>query len=242
MIFTITSKNNPKIKDACALKMKKARQERGLFLMEGVKNLDMALIHGKVKTIFATVDLPILNSSIEVYQVNDEVMNKLAFSENPEGVVFVVEMLKPQKNQSQYHKILFADGVNDPGNLGTMIRTATAFSYDAVILSKGSVDIYNEKVLAATKGSIFLIDAFYDEISTYQGSHKIIVSTLDQPSIPLKELPKFDDFVLVLGNESHGVSESSLLLADIKVNIPINPAVDSLNVASAASILMHHLQ
>ncbi|NLB48234.1 MAG: RNA methyltransferase [Erysipelotrichia bacterium] len=242
MNLIITSKNNAKVKDACALKRKKVRLEKNLFLMEGIKNLDMALLYGRVKIIFTTIDLPFLNPEIEVHRVSDAVLDKLAFSKNPEGVVFVVAMLEPRKSKAEYHKILFLDGVNDPGNLGTMIRTATAFNYDAVILAKGSVDIYNEKVLAATKGSLFLIDTFYDDLSPYKKSHKIIVSTIEQPATPLKDLPKFDDFVLVLGNESHGVSEGSLLLADVRVNIPLNPAVDSLNVAAATSIFMHYLQ
>ena len=88
-MLEITSKNNPKIKDACALKMKKARQEKGLFLMEGLKNLEMALKYGVVKQIFTSVGLPKIGQDIETYKVNDDIIKKLAFSENPEGVVFV---------------------------------------------------------------------------------------------------------------------------------------------------------
>ncbi len=238
----ITSKNNQKVKETYALKQKKERLDKGLFLMEGRKNLDMALAYGQVVTIFTMIDLPEVDSNIEVIHVSSEIIDKLAFSESPEGVVFVARTIKPKIKNKDLHKIIYLDGVSDPGNLGTIIRTATAFSYDAIVLAKGSVDIYNEKVLAATKGSIFLIDAFYDDLSNYQKTHKIIVSTLDEPSIPLNELPKIGNFVLVLGNESHGVSPTSLALAHIKVNIPISSKVDSLNVAAAASIFMHHLQ
>lgn len=241
-MLEIISKNNNKIKEAYALKMKKTRLEKGLFLMEGFKNLEMALAHGVVKTIFTSVPLSKVAEDIEVYKVNMDLIKKLASSKNPEGVVFVSEILKPRKKKNEYHKNIYLDRINDPGNLGTIIRSAAAFSYDAVILAKGSVDLYNEKVLASTKGSIFLIDVFYDDLANYKKSHKIIVSTIDKNSSPLSHLPKYDNFVLVVGSESHGVSEEYLRLADIKVNIPIDAKIDSLNVAIASGILMYHLK
>ena len=116
-----------------------------------------------------------------------------------------------------------------------------AFNYDAVVLSKGSVDLYNEKVVAASKGAIFLIDAFIDDISNYQDK-QIIVSTLDENSVPLNECSKPDDFVLVLGNESHGVSEPIIKMANQLVKIEMNDIIDSLNVAMAGAILMNYFK
>ena len=240
-MLEINSKNNQKIKDACSLKLKKVRQEKGLFLMEGIKNLDLALKYGVVKTIFTSIGLPKLKQDIECYKVNEEVLNKLASSEKPEGVVFVCETIKPKKEKSQYHKIVYLDQINDPGNLGTILRTAVAFNYDAVILSKGSVDLYNEKVIAASKGAIFLIDAFTDDINNYKDK-QIIVSTLDENSIPLSECDKPKDFVLVLGNESHGVSEPIIEMANQLVKIEMNDVIDSLNVAMAGAILMNYFK
>ena len=240
-MLEILSKNNQKIKDACALKLKKVRQEKGLFLMEGIKNLDLALTYGNVKTIFTSIGLPKIGKDIETYKVNDEVLRKLAVSENPEGVVFVCEMLKQKKDKFEYHKIVYLDQINDPGNLGTILRTAVAFNYDAVVLSKGSVDLYNEKVIAASKGAIFLADAFVGEIEDYKDK-QIIVSTLDQNSIPLNECKKPNDFVLVLGNESHGVSEPIIKIANQLVKIEMNDVIDSLNVAIAGAILMNYFK
>ena len=240
-MLEILSKNNQKVKDACALKLKKVRQEKGLFLMEGIKNLDLALTYGNVKTIFTSIGLPKIGKDIETYKVNDEVLRKLAVSENPEGVVFVCEILKPKKDKKDYHKIVYLDQINDPGNLGTILRTAVAFNYDAVVLSKGSVDLYNEKVIAASKGAIFLIDAFVGEIEDYKDK-QIIVSTLDENSIPLNECKKPNDFVLVLGNESHGVSEPIIKNANQLVKIEMNDVIDSLNVAIAGAILMEYFK
>ena len=241
-MLEILSKNNQKVKDACALKMKKVRLEKGLFLMEGIKNLDLALKYGNVKTIFTTIGLPKLKQDVECYKVNDEVLNKLAVSENPEGVVFVCETIKPKKNKEDYHKIVYLDQINDPGNLGTILRTAVAFDYDAVILSKGSVDLYNEKVVAASKGAIFLIDAFIDVLDNYSNNHELIVSALDESSISLEECPHPRDFILVLGNQSHGVSEEIIKKADYLVKIEMDDVIDSLNVAMAAAILMNYLK
>ena len=238
-MLEILSKNNQKVKDACALKMKKVRQEKGLFLMEGIKNLDMALKYGVVKQIFTAIGLPKLKQDIECYRVNDEVLRKLANSENPEGVVFVCEQLKPRKDKAEYHKIIYLDQINDPGNLGTILRTAVAFNYDAVVLSKSSVDLYNEKVVAASKGALFLVDAFYDEIDNYTKDRIVIASALED-AMPLSTSDKPKDFVLVLGNESHGVSADILKLANRIVKIEMNDAIDSLNVAVAAGILMNY--
>ena len=238
-MLEILSKNNQKVKDACALRMKKVRQEKGLFLMEGLKNLDMALKYGSVKQIFTTIGLPKLKQDIECYKVNDDVLRKLANSENPEGVVFVCEQLKPRKDKTEYRKVVYLDQINDPGNLGTILRTAVSFNYDAVILSKSSVDLYNEKVIAASKGALFLVDAYYDEIDNYTKGRQVIVSALDDAA-PLSECPKENNFVLVLGNESHGVSPEIIKKADKVVKIEMNDAIDSLNVAVAAGILMNY--
>ena len=240
-MLEILSKNNQKIKDASSLKLKKVRLEKGLFLMEGIKNLDLALTYGNVKMIFTSIGLPKIGKDIEICKVNDEVLRKLAVSENPEGVVFVCEMLKLRKDKSEYHKIVYLDQINDPGNLGTILRTAVAFNYDAVVLSKGSVDLYNEKVIAASKGAIFLIDAFVGNIEDYKDK-QIIVSTLDENSIPLNECKKPNDFVLVLGNESHGVSEPIINTANQLVKIEMNDVIDSLNVAMAGAILMNYFK
>ena len=240
-MLEIMSKNNQKVKDACALKLKKVRTEKHLFLMEGIKNFDMALKYGKVKQVFTTIGLPKIKQDIEAYRVNDEVLRKLANSDNPEVIVFVCEQLEPRKDKKDYHKIVYLDQINDPGNLGTILRTTVAFNYDAVILSKSSVDLYNEKVVAASKGSIFMIDAFYDDINNYTDKYQIIASALDD-AVSLESVKKPKDFVLVLGNESHGVSEEVLKLANTVVKIDMNDNIDSLNVAVAGGILMNYFK
>ena len=239
-MLEITSKNNQKIKDASSLKLKKVRLEKGLFLMEGLKNLEMALRYGQVETIFTSVGLPKIGQDIETYKVNDEIIKKLAYSENPEGVVFTSKLIQKKKVNKDYHKIIYLDKINDPGNLGTIIRTAVAFNYDAVILSANTVDPYNEKALAASKGAIFAIDVFYGDIKDYIPGRKVVVSALSEKSVGLNGATKYQDFILVLGNESHGVSKEIISLADEVVKIEMSDQIDSLNVAVAAGILMNY--
>ena len=156
------------------------------------------------------------------------------------GKLFDTESEKAVKED--YHKIVYLDQINDPGNLGTILRTAVAFDYDAVILSKGSVDLYNEKVIAASKGAIFLVDAFIAELDEIKDNHQVIVSTLDEKSIALDKCLKPNDFILVLGNESHGVSEDIIKKANYLIKIEMNDVIDSLNVAIAGAILMNYFK
>mgnify|MGYP003301742216 CR=1 FL=1 len=138
-------------------------------------------------------------------------------------------------------KIIYLDHVNDPGNMGTIIRTALAFDYDGIVVSKDCVSVYNEKVVSATKGALFLIPIVEGDIKDFDSSYKVIVSTLSDKTVALNEVKKPEKFVLVLGNEAHGVSQESIDRADLLVKIPVNN-IDSLNVSVAAGILMNHLR
>ena len=238
---TITSKDNQKVKLAYSLKLKKNREKTNLFLCEGRKNLDMAISAKCVKIIFSKNDLFLdENLGLEIYKVNDEIIDKLSSEKSPEGIVFICEKLNYKKESKFYSKIVYLDDVSDPGNLGTIIRTALAFKYDAVVLSKNSVDIYNEKTISASKGSIFFLPVFYGDLEEYKDK-KIYVSSLNDNAKDLNNIQKSTNFVLVLGNESHGVSEKSLSLANYIVKIDISDQIDSLNVAVAAGILMKYL-
>lgn len=237
MIKVITSKNNDKIKYVVSLKDNKNRKKEGKFIGEGKKSLELALHAGLVQEVY-TYDTLLIDENIPQYLVNEEVMKKLSSSVNPEGVVFVANV--PSFKKDKYNKILFLDSINDPGNLGTLTRTALAFGYDAVVTSSDSVSVYNEKALAACKGANYLIPVFQDELENYKDSYQIIVSTLKEESIDVKDVKLEEKYVLVLGNEAHGVSKKSEELANIFVKIPIEN-INSLNVAVAGGILMYKI-
>ena len=239
MIKEITSKDNNKIKFAASLKMSKYRKENKQFLAEGKKSLELALAAGVVKEIFTTKKLAGIKDDIVQYLVNESLLKKISSTQNPEGVVFVCHM--QEKKVKRLNKAVYLDHISDPGNMGTIIRTALAFNYDAVIVSEGCCDVYNEKVVAASKGAIFLMPIMSMELSKLKEGRTIVVSTLDKDSVELNEIKVEKPFVLVLGNEAHGVSEETNKLADIKTKIEISN-IESLNVSIAAGILMHHLQ
>ena len=239
MIQIINSRTNPKVIHASKLKNKNSIKEFNEFLVEGFKSVELAIKSGLVKEIFTTKELDI-DKNIPQYIVNSIIIEKISFSINPEGVVAVCHTLKENKPKN-FNKVVYLDDISDPGNMGTIIRTALAFNYDAIILSENSVSIYNPKVVSSSKGAIFLIPILTGSLLDYKKDHVIISSTLNEKSIDLDKLNKPKKFVLVLGNEAHGIKDSTVELSDIFVKIPIEN-IDSLNVAVAGGILMNHLK
>jgi len=236
MIKAITSKENQKIKYACSLKENKYRKEFHQFLGETKKSLEMAISSNLVTDVF-TLEYLHIDENINQFLVSEDVLKKISSDVNPE-VVFIANI--PTFENKDFNKILYLDHINDPGNMGTLIRTALAFNFDAVVVSEGSVAIYNEKVISATKGAIYKIPVFVDNLSNYKSNHQIIVSSLSNDSQDIEEIKPQSSFVLVLGNEAHGVSNETIALADIIVKIPIS-GIDSLNVSIAGGILIYKL-
>ena len=239
MIKEITSKDNNKLKYAASLKMSKFRKENKEFLAEGKKSLELALQAGVVKEIFTTKKLLGIKNDITQYLVNESLLKKISSSQNPEGIVFVCNM--QERNPKRLNKVVYLDHVSDPGNMGTIIRTALAFNYDAVVISNGSCDVYNEKVVAASKGAFFLIPILNKELEEIRENKTVVVSALNENAKDLNNIKVDKPFILVLGNEAHGVSEEIINSADIVTKIQIDN-IDSLNVSVAAGILMHALK
>lgn len=239
MIKEIVSKDNNKIKHAASLKESKYRKEYGEFLAEGKKSLEMALKAGNVKEIFTVKVLKEVPSDITQYLVKPELLKKISSSINPEGIVFVCNIVN--RKPKRLKKVVYLDHLNDPGNVGTILRTALAFSYDAVIFSPNSCDPYNEKVVAASKGAIFLLPILFGDLKEYICDKEVIVSALAKTAVDIRELKTPEAFILVVGNEANGVSDETMKLASIITKIEI-ANIDSLNVAIAAGILMDHLR
>ncbi len=237
MIQVVTSKDNKHIKFAASLKEKKYREEHKMFLAETKKALEMAILANSIYEVFTSeyLDIP---EEIPQYLVKEDLLKKISNNVNPEGVVFIAKMM--DKEVKEPHKILYLEEITDPGNMGTLIRTALAFSYDLVVASDNSVSFYNEKVVNSSKGAIFAIPTKVGKLSSFKGTHQIIVSNLSKNSLPLNQLKFKKDFVLVLGNESRGVSSETRKLADEEVIIPI-ANIDSLNVSVAGGILMNKI-
>ena len=241
MIYRIASKSNDKIKNLVKLYDSKYRKEAGLFLVEGYHMLEMALKANAVQSVFTTKEIKDLDKNIDQYIVYDDVMAKISKNKSSQGVISVCKM---KQNSGVYgDKVLYLDNVSDPGNVGTILRTALAFGYKDVLLSSGSCSIYNEKVLQSTQGAIFELNIVegVDDLKSLKNDGYRLIATALRNSINLSEVPSIDKkFVLILGNEAHGVSDKILDLADIAVRIEIN-TMESLNVGVAGGIAMYEL-
>ena len=237
MLFQITSRNNDKIKWVVSLKNKKNRIAEGLFIAEGRKNLEMALKANLVAEVY-TLHKMSLPKEISQYIITEPVLEKISSLENPEGIVFVSKI--PECKLEKKDKLVYLDNLQDPGNVGTLIRSALALGYDAVILSRHCCDPFNDKAISASKGAIFALPVLFDDLINYSDTNRVIVSTLSEDSIPPEKVKIKDPFILVLGNEGKGVTHDSLSLADIKVKIKMK-TMESLNVSAAGAILMYEL-
>ena len=234
MIYKIDSKQNQKIKDLVKLSQPKFSKEKKHFKIEGFHALEMAKESGVLVSVFATKEIE--NLDVPQYIVNEELMKYISATTSPQGVVCVCNFFKEKPISSS--KILLLDNVTDPGNLGTLLRTALAFGYLDVILLNGCSQ-YNEKVLQSTQGAIFglnILNNFdYKKLDNYQ-----ILATDLKGNVDLSTINNISNHILVLGNEAHGVSKDILNSATKRVKINIKN-IDSLNVAIAGAIAMYHL-
>ena len=243
MIINISSKQNTKIKEIGKLISDNSyRKERKEFVIEGFHLLEMALEDNLVKAIFSLEPIKNIDEKITNYIVSEDILKKISTQKNPQGVIAICSMRK--ENEISHNNVLYLDGVSDPGNLGTLLRTALAFSFKDVILSKGSVSLYNEKTISSSQGAIFRLNIISGDeqnlINLKEKGYKILATEI-KGSVELKNIKKSDKQVLILGNEAHGVNEKILNLADERIRIDINE-IESLNVAICGAIMMHYLR
>ena len=240
MIQTISSKQNNLIKEVVKLSNSSFRKEKGMYKVDGFHMFEMANESDDLLYVFTTKKVDNLDDKIPQYIVTEDILKKMSSSITPQGIVSVckIKAEKPIKSE----RVLYLDGVSDPGNLGTLLRTALAFGYNDVILSENCCSIYNEKALQASQGAIFKLNIVYGEnlLKLKEKGYKILATEI-KGSKSLEKVQKPDKFVLVLGNEAHGVSEPVLNLADERIKIDIEN-IESLNVAIAGAIAMYALR
>ncbi len=233
MIKKIESKQNQNIKDLQKLSVPKFSKEQRLFKIEGFHALEMARKSGALLSVFTTKEIKDLE--VPQYLVSKEIMESISSAKTPQGVICVCSYLEEKPIKS--HKVLMLDDVQDPGNLGTLLRTALAFGYNDVIL-KGGCSPYNEKVLQSTQGAIFNLNIINYDGKLPKGYE--VIATEIKGSVDLSTIIKVNKHILVLGNEAHGVSKEVLDIADKRVRIDIKN-IESLNVAIAGAITMYTL-
>jgi TrmH family RNA methyltransferase len=243
----ITSTKNDTIKQWMKLHKKKYREQMGQFLLEGDHLVEEALgSDWDIEQLIVREDRQ-EEAWLKDYPttvVTDQVFKALADTRSPQGVIAVVNIRTYQTDELK--KLLILDNVQDPGNVGTMIRTADAFNYDGVILGKGTVDLFNDKVIRATQGSLFHLPVVKADLQTLlpdlqARGVRLIASTLED-AVPLEEVTVPDSCAVIVGNEGSGVALDIQELSDLKVKIPINGRAESLNVGVAAGILLYYFQ
>ena len=240
MIKEIKSRQNDLIKEVAKLSDSSFRRENQKFKVDGFHMFEMARDSGALLEVYSLKEVLGLNPSIPQYIVSEEIMEKISSSKSPQGIVSVCKFIEEKPVSSS--RVLYLDDVSDPGNLGTILRTALAFGFVDVILSMNCCSIYNEKALQASQGAIFKMNIVYGEnlLKLKEKGYKILATEI-KGSKSLEKVQKPDKFVLVLGNEAHGVNESILNLADERIRIDIEN-IESLNVAIAGAIAMYALR
>jgi len=241
----ITSKANSVVKNAKKLHQKKYR--KSAYLIEGWHLFEEAVQAGvTIEKVFALESYrDQLVAFPQTIWVSEEILLDLADTQTPQGIVAVIqkeEVGLPDLHQGKY---LFLEDVQDPGNVGTMIRTADAAGFTGVIVSDKSADIYSLKTLRSMQGSHFHLPIYRLPLVSFVEEAKksnlpILATTLSRESKDYRELSSLENFVLVMGNEGQGISSVMAESADQLVHIGMKGRAESLNVAVAAGILMFY--
>jgi len=249
MVKKLLSLQNSSLKKIAKLKTKKYREEFGLFLVEGLRACREAVSSNlSIENIIMTEDFFKAHAqefqSLSCIVTSDTSLATLCDTKTPQGILAVVHI--PDACVMEKKRYIYCDCIQDPGNAGTIIRSADAFGFDGVIFSGGSVDVFSPKVIRATMGSVFHIDVMTDANDTVltqakQAGFFITASALHGASVDVQNMTLQDKQIFVIGNEGNGVSDAVLALSDEIVHISMPGQAESLNAGVAASILMYEV-
>ena len=247
MLEHITSLKNPKVATWKSLKERKGRKETGCFLVEGRKMVEEALASAFPVEAVLVDDARIaefrLPENIPAFALPEHVLAAVCDTKTPQGVAAVVRVVEVELKGK---RVVALDGVQDPGNVGTIIRTADAAGFDGVILSTQCADVFSPKVLRATMGSVFRMGVRVTEdlpgllAQMVRKGASVLSSQLDgEPFYQRSTLN--ERFVLIIGSEGNGVTDEVKAVATHKVKLPMRGGAESLNAAVAAGIMMYEL-
>lgn len=256
-MLEINSSKNPIIKEIKGLSRKKNRWKEKLFIIEGIKLIEEALNNSiPIKYILFSEMLFEVDGGEDFFEkikenkqtikLSEIVFKQISGLENPQGVMAIVgfnERDIEELSEKEKPFIIFLDELNDPGNLGTIIRTADAFNIDGVVLGTGTVDPYNSKVVRSTMGSIFRVPIYNvrnnEMFFNYMKEIKIDIITTSLNGKQLSEEDFYESVVVVIGNEANGVGKDIIEISTKEIKIPMPGKAESLNAGVAASIIMY---
>ena len=267
----ITSRQNASVIAACKLSEKKHRDAEGKFRIDGIKLFEEAVLSGvDIETVFVRQgavdrleerigDLFDKISGTDIKILSDGVFDKISEEKSPEGILCVVKRidklhkivtinndddLKTETILASHAKIFAVESVRDPGNLGTIIRTAAAFGVDVLLISYDCADIYNSKTVRAAMGALFrqkiIRTSNFSEVLRFlsRNGRTTYAATLGKEAVLLGNDTPDESGCIVVGNEGHGLSEKTIEACDHNILIPMAEGAESLNAAIAASVCM----
>lgn len=251
----ITSSGNKKIKELVALiKKSSARKKQNAYIIEGIR-MFRELKKEEILDVFASESFENENKKLlsETYQkyekVSDRIFETISDTKTPQGVMAVAKRKEYTLddiflNKKDFHNLLILDSIQDPGNLGTLIRAGEGAGITGIIMNESTVDVYNPKVIRSTMGSVFRVPFIYVKNLT-EVIHKLYSKKINIYASSLEGAIEYDkpdykkDIAFIIGNEAAGISKEILNIVDNKVKIPMFGNVESLNAAVAGSILMY---
>lgn len=241
----LTSSKNERVKYYTKLmNSKKERDKEKLFIVEGehlVKEADIANVVQEVVISDKKYDQ---YNHYTHYYVTDEIMNKICDTKTPQGIIAICKQ-QENKTFSSLNRLLLLDNIQDPGNLGTIIRSCDAFNFDGIVMNQHTVDVYNPKVVRATQGAIFRVPMIKKDLVSYipyLKDNDVIVYGTSLNGENLSQIKSSKNMAFIMGNEGNGVSEVLLQSTHKNIYIEMNGKSESLNVAIAASIVMYNFR
>jgi len=238
------------IKHIRSLQQKKFRKESGFFIVEGVKTVqELVNSSTEIEAIYTTEDFDFLNevNSDLVQSIKQKELERVSALRSPNKILAVAKIPEPKDIDWNASLILMLDGINDPGNLGTIIRTAKWFGVSTILCSEDCSDAFDRKVVQSTMGALFHVNIRYNDLrmiveECQKNEFSIIGAAMSGESI--YQYPRTTKTVLIIGSESHGISQDLLKKCDATITVPnneIEQKVESLNAGIATSILLSEL-
>ena len=254
-MLQITSLNNKQIKQWKKLKTRKERNKQQAYLIEGYHLVEEALNYKEedILNVIVREDIWLQDETQQLNLPKDKLVlvtaviaKEISQTETNPGIFAEMKISQTPYPTQMTKPFLLLDRVQDPGNVGTMIRTADAADFQGVVLGEGTVDLYNLKTLRGAQGSHFHLEIYEGELLDFiqkfkENSYQILGTALNEQAKSYKEIELTKPFALVMGNEGAGVSSEIIDALDENIFIPMQGHAESLNVAIAASILMFHL-
>lgn len=243
MIKEITSTENKIYKQTKKLLSRSERNKTKLFIAEGQRIVEDAVSANVAEYIFVSENYDGTMYDLPTYQVSNKMFAALSDTETTQGIIAVCRMINYDIEEIDCDTLLVCDGVSDPGNLGTLIRTAECSGAGGAVLLKGTVDPYSPKVVRSTMGSIFRVPVYFadaDVLKKHLSDYSIVATVLDG-SKDLYDIEFPEKTAVVVGNEAHGVSREVADMAQIRTLIPMCGNSESLNASVAGSVVMYEI-